>query len=108
MGTYTIPVTGSTITSTATTTSGMTGTYVTGTATLSDPTVRQIFTDYAPYITIDHTTTSLNSDEIDKIKGILSDICDLLADLYEKKRLGRNDDLSTIRAFIESIKVTEE
>lgn len=103
MGPYTIPVTGTTIT-----TGGMTGDLISATATITNHTAHQIFTDYAPYITTDHLTLSTNSDEIDKIKDILSDICDLLADLYEKKRLGRDGDIEAIRAFIDSIKVTEE
>lgn len=45
--------------------------------------------------------------DIDEINGILFDICDILADLYEKKRLGRDGDLGAIRGFLDSIKVTE-
>lgn len=54
-----------------------------------------------------HFTYVATKEDIDKINGILFDICDILADLYEKKRLGRDGDLGAIRGFLDSIKVTE-
>lgn len=116
MGPYTIPVTGTTITTGVSTDIGHTtsgtvasgNTYLEGTGTITIETASRMFNDYAPYVTTDHYNIVTNASEIDKIKDILSDICDLLADLYEKERLGRNNNLDAIRMFLDSIKVTEE
>ena len=46
----------------------------------------------------------------DSVKQILADICDILADLLYKEKLtgAHREDLASIRAFIDSIKVERE
>lgn len=46
----------------------------------------------------------------DSVKQILADICDILADLLYKEKLtgDHREDLASIRAFIDSIKVERE
>lgn len=67
----------------------------------SRPATTEAYDTHFSYITI------ASKADIDEINGILFDICDILADLYEKKRLGRDGNLSAIRGFLDSIKVTE-
>ena len=45
---------------------------------------------------------------IDQITEILYRVCDLLADIYERDRLGRDGNLASILAYINSIEVREE
>lgn len=95
-----------TATDTASTITISDGTVASGTYTTRGNTVssvgRNIFSGFEPYAVI-HTN---NSNE--EIIAILKDICCLLADLYEKKRLGRDGDLGAIRAFLDSIKIETE
>lgn len=104
---------------TTTNTTATTATATISGVTTGSTTVNGTAFNYTPYTTLDHITihasdfnftpceTHNSMDEVCEIKAILFDVCCLLADLYEKKRLGRNGDLSAIRAFIDSIKVTE-
>lgn len=52
----------------------------------------------------------LNDSYEDSVKQILADICDILADLLYKEKLtgDHREDLASIRAFIDSIKVERE
>lgn len=102
--------------------SGRTITNVNGTGSFSyTHTVADTITPVADTITpnINNTTYTyadwrpvypLSDSYEDSVKQILADICDILADLLYKEKLtgDHREDLASIRAFIDSIKVERE